>query len=67
MSGNFIPKKHRGKVYGVISSTRYFGNVAGAISGGLIASLLGLRATIIFVSAIFILMGLWIYLRLVKN
>ena len=67
MAVSFIPKKDRGKVYGVISSTRYFGNVAGAISGGLIASLLGLRATIIFVSVIFILMGLWIYLRLVKN
>ena len=61
MAGSFIPKKHRGKVYGVISSIRYFGNVAGAISGGLIASLLGARATIIFVSAIFILMGLWIF------
>ena len=61
MAGSFIPKKHRGKVYGVISSTRSFGNVAGAISGGLIASLLGVRATIIFTSVIFILMGLWIF------
>lgn len=65
--GKMVSKDHRGKIYGISSSARYFGNIGGAFSGGILASFLGIKFVIFLISILFILMGFWIFMISKKN
>jgi len=46
---------------------RYFGNVGGALSGGILASFFGIKPVIFLISILFILMGIWALLIVNKT
>jgi len=65
--GHNVSKDHRGKIYGISASARYFGNVGGALSGGILASFFGIKPVIFLISLLFILMGIWALLIVNKT
>jgi len=65
--GHNVSKDHRGKIYGISASARYFGNVGGALSGGILASFFGIKPVIFLISILFILMGIWALLIVNKT
>ena len=55
-----VSDEHRGKVYGITASASSLGNATGPIAGGIIASILSLRAVFIFTTALLIIAGIWV-------
>ncbi len=57
--GLSVSDRDRGKGYGIAASARALGRAFGPITGGIIASALGLRAIFIFGTALFMIVAIW--------
>jgi len=62
--GLSVSHRDRGKIYGISASASSIGNATGPIVGGMIASILSLRATFIFAAVLLMLAAIWIAIYL---
>lgn len=59
--GRMVKRSERGTVYGMTASATFFGNSLGPITGGGIASVLGLRWVFLLTAALFVANWLWVF------
>ncbi len=63
MIGHLTVSEERGAAFGATSSATSLGNFAGPLLGGLVAAAFSIRMTFLVSAGLFILLWLWIYMR----